>query len=154
MRNLVLSLVRKRFMYTRLSLVSLADSLVCSSHHLSNDCAYPAEYVRLNVQTLVVLFRSGRATSRALFEGHNQLREVGGKGDTSLSNTMLSPNEGGMKGADNVEGFRIQKEETLPSLGHLEDRFLRIALKISLYPISLILVNGIISGESSIVIFS
>lgn len=42
---------------------------------------------------------------------------------------------------------RRQSHEKEHVFGHLEDRFIRIALRISLYPVSLIIVNGIIASE-------
>lgn len=44
---------------------------------------------------------------------------------------------------------RMSREKERQFGHHLEDRFIRIALRISTYPVALIIVNGLIASESS-----
>lgn len=81
----------------------------------------------LTRQTLVTLFRQRRDTSRALFD--NPLRRTSSEQKAHVTNRGAPP-------------------PISTTLGHLEDKFLRIALRIAAYPVALILVNGIITGAS------
>jgi hypothetical protein len=81
----------------------------------------------LTRQTLVTLFRQRRDTSRALFDSPLR-RTTSEKNARVTSGRALNP--------------------TSSALGHLEDKFLSIALRIAAYPVALILVNGIITGAS------
>lgn len=71
------------------------------------------------MQTLIVLFRQRQATSRAM-----------------LATSALNRS---------VVGTQTGHRCSTSTYNHLQDRFFRIALRISLYPISLIVVNGIIT---------
>lgn len=46
---------------------------------------------------------------------------------------------------DDVQLSLEWRKSSAPDLGHLADQFLKIALRISTYPVALIIVNGIIT---------
>lgn len=88
--------------------------------------------------TLVKLFRQSRATSRALFDGNSINLE--------LSNDSQEPAKHKPKTLLAKILHRRRKSHDRENMfNHLEDRFVSIALRISLYPIFLIVVNGIIT---------
>lgn len=46
----------------------------------------------------------------------------------------------------NTEPLQLElRKASATNLGHLEDQFLKIALRISTYPVALIIVNGVIT---------
>ncbi|KAK4689569.1 hypothetical protein P7C73_g524, partial [Tremellales sp. Uapishka_1] len=98
-------------------------------------CAIAAASVLI---TLSTLFRSGRATSRVLFKG-NQL------------NQDVLPRRSALDYLKSILTRRNRDSNTVElkvsRMGTLQDRFFKIALKIAMYPISLIVVNVIISGK-------
>ncbi|KAK4687133.1 hypothetical protein P7C73_g2994, partial [Tremellales sp. Uapishka_1] len=89
------------------------------------------------ITTLATLFRQSRATSQAIFvqEGDADPQNVGTY--TSLRARLLRM--GGRSGAEKTAVQTI-------SLGRLEDKFFSISLRISTYPVALILVNGVITA--------
>lgn len=93
-------------------------------------------------QTLVTLFMQGRATSRALFGGDSINIDLS---ETSAASEPSKTQRVGLV----ARLFRRKRHSHHHerTFGHLEDRFIRIAIRISGYPITLIIVNGIISGE-------
>ncbi|CAK9780256.1 unnamed protein product [Cutaneotrichosporon oleaginosum] len=86
--------------------------------------------------TLWKLFRQGRATSRALFGGDSLNFE--------MSSDSTDDTDHRKKGKRLFRGRRnsIKRERMF---GHLEDRFVSIAIRVSLYPITLVIVNGVIA---------
>lgn len=113
------------------------------------------------MQTLVALLRQRRATRAALHSGNalNRLLFTRSVPDLAHDSTGTPPTaQPGEKAGRVVTRQFLWTRITggtggaaPPRLAHtlsqLEDRFLRIALKISSYPIALIVVNGVITGE-------
>ncbi|KAL1405243.1 hypothetical protein Q8F55_008869 [Vanrija albida] len=92
------------------------------------------------IATLVTLFMQGRATSRALFGGDSINLDLS---DTSAASEPAKPQRVGL--VARLFRRRRHSHHHERTFGHLEDRFIRIAIRISGYPITLIIVNGIIS---------
>ena len=105
--------------------VSLAIALLRHSHNRRRHGTFhTCGLVRHRAdgrQTIYSIFRLRRATSKALF----------------MSNTLNAAQESGngRSGSGRLTDF--------------DDQFLKTALRISTYPIALIIVNGIISGVSA-----
>lgn len=92
----------------------------------------------LTLQTLIKLFRQGRATSRALFGGDSLNIDISINSWDEEKNPRLSL-------LQRTLGRRRSSIDKQRMFGHLEDRFTSIALRISTYPVALIIVNGIIT---------
>lgn len=89
--------------------------------------------------TLIKLFRQGRATSRALFDGNSINLEM----SAESHEINLKPKQRSFLAR--ILRRRRQSHDRENMFGHLEDKFVGIALRISLYPITLIIVNGLIT---------
>lgn len=94
-----------------------------------------------NNQTLITLFRQGRATSRAMLSSD------------SLNLTLMSDddapnnNAGSQTRAPFVARLLQRRRSRTTQFGHLEDRFVRIACRVAAYPIALVIVNGVIASK-------
>jgi hypothetical protein len=117
-------------------------------------------------QVLITLIRQSRATSAALYAGNKLNRDLlssddedatqSGSGNMSkrkrkylwarLSSFSTTSTSSSSRGSDAGTGSRPHRMSH--TMSQLEDRFLRIALKISAYPVALIIVNVIITGMS------
>lgn len=111
---------------------------------------------------LVTLFRQSRATERALFRANDlnitskDLREF-----TTASHLSELSSESNFRTSNSSQAATRWYFRMLPGrfrrhrggtrvearLHRLEDRFITIAIKISLYPLALILINAFISTE-------
>ncbi|BEI92232.1 uncharacterized protein CcaverHIS019_0410520 [Cutaneotrichosporon cavernicola] len=87
--------------------------------------------------TLFKLFRQGRATSRALFGGDSLNFE--------MSSDSTDDTDGHGKGRRRFFRGRRNSVKRERMFGHLEDRFVSIAIRVSLYPITLVIVNSVIA---------
>lgn len=95
----------------------------------------------------MTLFRQGRATARALSSGESFNLTMSGEETLTdaAGNDLPSPKIGGPIGRCLVRR-RISKNRR-NQFGHLEDRFVGIAVRIAAYPVALAIVNGIIASN-------
>ncbi|KAI9633836.1 uncharacterized protein MKK02DRAFT_38499 [Dioszegia hungarica] len=94
---------------------------------------------------LVTLLRQSRATQRALYRG-NDLNITSHDLHTIASTSMShSPSDAPRPWFARL--IRSRPRQGTSSLHRLEDKFITIALKISLYPLALIVINAFITGE-------
>lgn len=100
------------------------------------------------VVTLYTLYRQGRELSAALFAGNHLNRSIfSNTPDLESGSVQEKVVKKGRWRNILKKGWKRAAADS-PLRSQLEDRFLIIAFQISLYPISLIIVNGIIStGE-------
>jgi hypothetical protein len=101
--------------------------------------------------TLYTVYRQGRELSAALFAGNQLNRSIFSDATPDLEAGEKEQGKGGKSrgGWTHLwrKGWKRAAADS-PLRSQLEDRFLIIAFQISLYPISLIVVNGIITiGE-------
>jgi hypothetical protein len=99
-----------------------------------------------NYQTLVTLFRQGRATSRALNSCGDTL-DLTFSGTFSGDDTVTEPVPTSRVGR--FKHRRRMSRQKRHTFGHLEDKFVQIAIRITAYPVALAIVNGIIACESN-----
>jgi len=96
-----------------------------------------------NSQVLITLFRHGRSTSRILIGA-----SISADTPTSLK-ASWDDNEGvssDCRGQLRLLSPWAKKASTSP-MHQLQDKFLSLAIRISLYPISLIMINTVLTGE-------
>lgn len=92
----------------------------------------------------MTLFRQGRATSRVLFSGDTMNLTMSAE-ESFTDEEVKPPPIGGPIGRIILK--RRKSKHRRNAFGHLEDRFVRIAIRIAAYPICLVIVNGIIASE-------
>jgi hypothetical protein len=161
-RPRIAALADRQYLWQILSCVLATAAVIAVSSSSLSTLVTPAP---ADPQTLTTLFRQRRATSAALFSGNQLNRAV-------LSKSSWSDNSDDAE-ADADAGADVEKQTRRQSRAHprylwtrvtggpalsrpdklahtisqLEDRFLRIALKISCYPVALIVVNGLITSR-------
>lgn len=97
--------------------------------------------------TLYTLYRQGRELSAALFAGNKMNQSIFGAQTPDLEAGQEKVEKRGKWSKLWRKGWKRAAKDS-PLRSQLEDRFLIIAFQISLYPISLILINGFITiGE-------
>jgi hypothetical protein len=116
----------------------------------------------LTPQVLVKLFRQGRATAKALFGGHRLSANISDPEAQSGGSRSRYPLDkagcssvpfgrfrfmGRHRGRGDGAGAGQGGERN--TMNHLQDKMLSIALKISLYPIALVVVNAVLTSKFS-----
>lgn len=105
------------------------------------------------LQVLITLFKQGRNTAQALLRGNPINADLNSSDNTNRPACLFSWRSWGGRRSCSGSGDDSDNNDpkgSQPSESHhhhLQDKFLGIALKISLYPIFLIVANVVLSGE-------